>query len=348
MSENALISTAGYRMPAEWEPHAATWLSWPHNIESWPGRFDTVEPAFAKFVRALAASETVHINVNSADSEARAKKFLSAAGATGEIQFHQIRTDDAWCRDHGAIFLRREAADDRPPLLATDWRYNAWGGKYPHAADDAVAEQMAARLQVPVVHFDMVLEGGSLDVNGSGALLTTEACLLHPNRNPHLNRDQITQQLCSGLGVREVLWLAEGIVGDDTDGHIDDLARFVGEHRVVTVVERDSSDDNYLPLRENLRRLKNLTAGGKSLEVIELPMPPAIRFEDQRVPASYANFYIANKCILLPGYDSRTDRIAASVLGDLFPSRPVEVIDCRDLIWGLGAFHCLTQQIPRA
>ena len=383
-------SVSDYRWPAEWEPHAATWLSWPHNEASWPGRFETVEPAYAAMVRALAESEPVWINVCDQEMEDRARRFLRSAGASGEIAFQHIPTNDAWCRDHGAIFLAespelerfaagyshaedrsrtRQSLDDptrdvsksgdfgyglnlfenpqgRIALIATDWRYNAWGGKYPHDLDDAVARRMADALGVTRMAHSMVLEGGSIDGNGAGALLTTEACLLHPNRNHDLSRERIEAELRMGLGVREILWLGEGIAGDDTDGHIDDITRFVGERTVVTVIELDAHDENYRPLRENRARLADMAIEGRALEVIELPMPPRIEFEGQRLPASYANFYIANSKILLPGYDNQTDDRARRILAELFPQRDVEIIDCRDLIWGLGAFHCLTQQVP--
>jgi agmatine deiminase len=207
---------------------------------------------------------------------------------------------------------------------------------------------MAEILNVPLFERGIVLEGGSIDVNGRGSLLTTEACLLNPNRNPTLSREQIEQELKDGLGVEQIIWLGDGIAGDDTDGHIDDLARFVSERTVVTVVESDSDDENFAPLQENLARLRDVRIAGKPLEIVELPMPPAIVYDDQRVPASYANFYITNRSVLLPGYDRDTDRVAKSVLAGLFPGREIVVIDCRDLIWGLGAFHCLTQQVPQA
>ncbi|HEX6987610.1 MAG TPA: agmatine deiminase family protein, partial [Planctomycetaceae bacterium] len=348
-------------MPAEWEPHAATWLSWPHNERSWPGKFETVEPVYAAMVRAIAESEAVHINVADAAMERRAQRFLADAGAKGEIAFHHVPTNDAWCRDHGAIFVvgtgngEQGAGEDgnpfpvpRSPLAATQWRYNAWGGKYPHDLDDHVAWRMASILGVPRFERPIVLEGGSIDVNGAGALLTTEACLLNPNRNPGLSRERIEAELRDGLGVDEVLWLGDGIAGDDTDGHVDDLTRFVAERTVVTVVESDPHDENYAVLRENLRRLRSMTVGGRPLEVVELPMPPAVVYEGQRLPASYANFYITNGAVLLPGYDRATDERATAILSEHFPNREVVVIDCTDLIWGLGAFHCLTQQVPAA
>lgn len=356
----------GYVMPAEWSPHAATWLSWPHNERSWPGKFETVEPVYAQMVRAIAESEPVNINVADGEMERRAKRFLSEKGASGEIVFHHVPTNDAWCRDHGAIFVvgepglgrqglgvRDQAVGTRGEITregvaATKWRYNAWGGKYPHDLDDQVAGQMATLMNVPLFERSIVLEGGSIDVNGAGALLTTEACLLNPNRNPELSRDEIEAQLRDGLGVEEILWLGDGIVGDDTDGHIDDLTRFVNERTVVTVVESNSNDENYGILQENLHRLREMTVAGKPLEIVELPMPPAIVYEDQRLPASYANFYITNRSVLLPGYHRATDERAKSILAEHFPSREIIVIDCTDLIWGLGAFHCLTQQVPVA
>lgn len=339
-------------MPAEWEPHAATWLSWPHNENSWPGRFETVEPVYAQMVHAIADSEPVHINVTDSEMEHGARRFLREAGARGEIHFHHIPTNDAWCRDHGAIFVvgKRDdgTANESQRVAATKWRYNAWGDKYPHDLDDRIARQMANVLDVPLYERPTVLEGGSIDVNGTGALLTTEACLLNPNRNPDLAREQIEDELRAGLGVEQIIWLGDGIAGDDTDGHIDDLTRFVAERTVVTVVESDSHDENYAPLQENLARLRDVRIGNMQLDIVELPMPPAIVYEGQRVPASYANFYITNRSVLLPGYHCDTDEVARQLLAEVFPGREIVVIDCRDLIWGLGAFHCLTQQVPAA
>lgn len=339
-------------MPAEWEPHAATWLSWPHNENSWPGRFETVEPVYAQMVSAIADSEPVHINVADSEMEHRARRFLRESGTRGEIHFHHIPTNDAWCRDHGAIFIVEKGdertANESRRVAATKWRYNAWGDKYPHDLDDRVARQMANVLDVPLVERPTVLEGGSIDVNGTGALLTTEACLLNPNRNPELTREQIEDELRAGLGVEQIIWLGDGIVGDDTDGHIDDLTRFVAERTVVTVVESDSHDENYAPLQENLARLRDVRIGNMPLDIVELPMPPAIAYAGQRVPASYANFYITNRSVLLPGYHRDTDEVASHLLAEVFPGREIVVIDCRDLIWGLGAFHCLTQQVPAA
>ncbi|HMQ31226.1 MAG TPA: agmatine deiminase family protein [Chloroflexaceae bacterium] len=335
----------GYRMPAEWAPHQATWLSWPHKEASWPGKLARVIPAYAAAVAALARSEPVHLNVADEAMERAARAALAEAGAAGAIHFHRFPTDDAWCRDHGAIFVVR---DENPRLAATDWDYNAWGGKYPpFALDDEIPRQMAAYLDVPCFPGGMVLEGGSIDVDGKGLLLTSEQCLLNPNRNPHLGREQIEARLRDFLGADKVLWLGEGIVGDDTDGHIDDIARFVAPSTVVAAVEEDPRDENYHPLQENLRRLELMTdLAGRPLTVLTIPMPPPLEHEGQRLPASHANFYIANKVVLLPIFGGPSDERAAAVLRRCFPEREVVGINCTDVVWGLGAWHCLTQQVP--
>jgi agmatine deiminase len=334
----------GYRMPAEWEPHAATWLSWPRREGiSFPDSFDRVLPTLRTMLAALLDSEPVNINVCNGAHEAEARTALDGL-PTERLTFHRIPTNEPWCRDHGPIFLTR---DDEPCLTIVDWDYNAWGGKYPPCdLDEVVPTRVAEKLGVPVYYPRMILEGGSIEVNSTGALLTTEACLLNPNRNPQLRRDEIEQRLRDYLGVREILWLGDGIEGDDTDGHIDDLTRFVSERTVVTVVENDRSDANYEPLQANLERLRSLTIDGAPLEIITLPMPAKIVREDQRLPASYANFYIANRSVLLPAFDDPNDDEAVSVLSRVFPTRRVIPIDCRELVWGLGAFHCLTQQQP--
>jgi agmatine deiminase len=356
---SAPVSDAySYRMPAEWEPHQATWLSWPHNVETWPGLdlFEQVLPAYARMVAVLARSETVHINVNDAAMEEQARALLRDAGAGGAILFHHIPTNDAWCRDHGAIVVLAAAVPgpghsqttSAPTLVAIDWEYNAWGGKYPpFDLDNQVAARMAAALGVERVAGGMVLEGGSIDPNGAGVFLTTEACLLNPNRNPHLSRADIEQRLGAVLGAEQVIWLSQGIAGDDTDGHIDNLARFVAADTVVAVVEEDPSEVNYLPLQENLALLRSWRdRRGRPLRVIELPMPPVITWQGQRLPASYANFYIANRVVLVPFYRHPHDERVRQVLQELFPDREVVGIDATELAAGLGAFHCLTQQIP--
>jgi agmatine deiminase len=340
----------GYRLPAEWEPHEATWLSWPHKEASWPGKIETIFPIYAQMVAALARSETVHINVNDEVMEAKARGFLDAARAGGDIRFHRFPTNDAWCRDHGAIILKhRDSGRAQVPRLAIDWDYNAWGNKYPpHDLDNLIPGRMAETLGIPCRKGGMVLEGGSIDSNGEGLLLTTTSCLLNPNRNPGLSRTQIEARLLDMLGVEKILWLGDGIVGDDTDGHIDDLTRFVGPRTVVTAIEDDPADANFAPLRENLRRLETMTdLEGRRLEIIAVPMPPTVVYEGQRLPASYANFYIANTVVLLPTYRHPNDAVAHERLARLFPGREVIGLDCTDLIWGLGAFHCLTQQVPK-
>jgi agmatine deiminase len=335
-------------MPAEWEAHRGTWLSWPHKEASWPGAFEPIPGIFAQIVGHLVPQEEVHINVGDAELEASARDVLRAAGiSTTRVFFHRHPTDDAWCRDHGPIFVeRREGGRAEPVIL--DWGYNAWGGKYPpYDQDDVVPTRIAAELELPVIAPGMVLEGGSIDVNGAGTLLTTEQCLLNPNRNPELTRGDIEAALRDFLGARHILWLGQGIEGDDTDGHIDDLTRFVNPVTVVTAVEDDPRDANYEPLRANLERLRGMTdQDGGPLRVVALPMPPPLYREGQRLPASYANFYIGNGAVLLPGFEPGRDARARAVLQDLFPTRPVAVINCADLVWGLGAIHCVTQQWP--
>jgi agmatine deiminase len=338
-------------MPAEWEPHLATWLSWPHNQDTWPDILHLILPAYARMVVELSRSETVHINVNDAAMEAQARRVIQAAGAHGDIYFHHFPTNDAWCRDHGALFVLHKHASEPfagPPLVATDWDYNAWGGKYPpFDRDNQIPALMASTLGVPRFAGGMVLEGGSIDVNGSGLLLTSESCLLNPNRNPFLNRAQIEQRLCAMFGVDKVLWLGDGIVGDDTDGHIDDLARFVAPDTIVTTVEEDPADDNYAVLQDNLERLHAMRdQRGNPLRIITMPMPPPVFYRGQRMPATYANFYIANRVVLLPYYNHPNDERARHILQACFPTRRVVGIDCTNLIVGLGAFHCLTQQVP--
>ena len=334
----------GYRMPAEWEPHAATWLSWPRREGiSFPGSFDRVLPTLRAMVEALLSSEPVNINVCNGAHEAEARAVLDGLDSA-RLTFHRIATNEPWCRDHGPIFVTRK---EEPRLAVIDWDYNAWGGKYPPCdLDEVVPTRVAEKLDLPVFYPRMILEGGSIDVNGAGALITSESCLLNPNRNPELTREKIEQRLRDFLGVREILWLGDGIEGDDTDGHIDDLTRFVAERTVVTVMEENPEDANYAPLRENLARLEKMRIDGAPLQIHTLPMPAKIVREGQRLPASYANFYIANECVLLPTFADANDTRAIAVLKKLFPSRRIIPIDCRELIWGLGAFHCLTQQQP--
>jgi agmatine deiminase len=339
----------GYHMPAEWEPHEATWLSWPHKEESWPGAFEFVPGIFVELTRHLAESELVRINVADADFAERVNELLRAGGVNLDaVRFHFNPTNDAWVRDHGPIYVVRDSG--RRERAINDWGYNAWGDKYPpYDLDDAIPTRIAEEMNEVLFQPGVVMEGGSLDVNGRGTLVTTESCLLNPNRNPHLNREQIEQCLKDYLGVTNILWLGEGIAGDDTDGHIDDLTRFVAPDTVVTVIEDDPGDENYKVLVENYERLSRMKdQDGKPLRVVKLPMPGPVYFENQRLPASYANFYIANKLALVPTYRHANDAKACEVLQRCFPDRHVIGIDCVNLIWGLGSIHCVTQQQPAA
>jgi agmatine deiminase len=337
-------------MPAEWEPHAATWLSWPRREGiSFPDSFDRVMPALRAMVEALVScpsgsdSEPVCINVCNGAHEAEARAALKDVDLA-RVTFYRIPTNEPWCRDHGPIFLTRKA---EPKLAVVDWDYNAWGNKYPpFDLDEVVPTRVAEILKLPVFYPRMILEGGSIDVNGAGALLTSESCLLNKNRNPNLSREQIEQRLSDFLGVSQILWLGDGIAGDDTDGHIDDLARFVSESKVVTVVEENRDDENFEPLQANLSRLGEMKLGNTKLDIVTLPMPKKIVREGLRLPASYANFYIATNRVLVPTFADPADETALSVLRDCFPTREIIGIDCRELIWGLGTFHCLTQQQP--
>ena len=353
-SRYALPSPAslGFRMPAEWEPHAATWLAWPHNQETWPGKFERIPEIYVQLVNALHRTERVNICVNDASTAASVRQQLHAAGvALSQVALHEIPTNDAWARDHGPIFLTRRHPDTAE-LALTNWTFNAWGSKYPPwDLDNAVPQQIAQHLGITSFTPDLVLEGGSIDVNGCGMLLTTESCLLNPNRNPTLSRSDIEDALRGYLGVTHIGWLGDGIVGDDTDGHVDDIARFVDPTTVVCAVEDDPTDVNYKPLQDNLERLQHMMdQAGQPLHVLPLPMPgPVEQAGEQagkRLPASYANFYIANAVVLVPTYDHPNDQPALALLQELFPTRRVVGIPCADLVLGFGAIHCLTMQQP--
>lgn len=336
----------GYSFPAEWEPHVATWLSWPHKEASWPGKIGLIYPVYAEFVRLLAEVERVHINVNDAEQRDAVYDYLKRAGADmHQVHLHLHPSDDAWCRDHGPAFLLDRQAQ-RKALVK--WNYNAWGGKYPpFEQDNLIPYRIAEYLDVPVFEPGIVMEGGSVEVNGSGILLTTEACLLNPNRNPALSKAEIEQFLKDYYGQEQIWWLKDGIIGDDTDGHIDDLTRFVAADTVVTVVEPRREDENYAILQENLELLHSFRLpDGRPLKVVELPMPEPVECEGQRLPASYANFYIANGLLIVPTYRCRQDAEALRVLQDCFPERRIVGLDSTDIIWGLGSFHCLSQQEP--
>ncbi len=331
-------------MPAEWEPHSATWLSWPRREGiSFPDAFDRVLPTLREMVIALTESEPVCINVCNGAHEAEARAVLQGV-APECITFYEIPTNEPWCRDHGPIFLTR---DEDPKLAVVDWDYNGWGNKYPpFDLDEVVPTRIAEQFSLPLFLPRMILEGGSIDVNGAGALLTSEGCLLNPNRNPALSREQIEDRLRDYIGVRDIHWLGLGTEGDDTDGHIDNLARFVSETTVLAIVEHDRGSPNHAPLQENLQRLRDMKVSGRDLDVVEMPTVRRLVREDLVLPASYANFYIGNTVVLAPIYGEPNDDVALGILREHFPNRRVVGIDCRELIWGLGAFHCLTQQQP--
>ncbi|HXI42596.1 MAG TPA: agmatine deiminase family protein [Bryobacteraceae bacterium] len=330
----------GFRMPAEWEPHEATWIAWPHNRDDWPGRFTPIPWVYAEIVRKLACMERVRILVKNSDHRESARRILKKISADLDaVEFFEYPTDRVWTRDYGPIFIRNAQGE----VAITNWRFNAWAKYDNWKRDDAVAAHIGRRLKMRAWQPGLVLEGGSIDVNGRGLLLTTEECLLSPvqARNPGLGRHDIEHALGDYLGARRVIWLRNGIAGDDTHGHIDDLARFVAPDTVVISTEEDKSDANYEPLRENLRLLR-----AQPLRVAKLPMPLPLIFNGQRLPASYANFYIANNLVLVPTFNDPNDRVALATLARLFPNRAVTGIHATELVWGLGTLHCLTQQQP--
>lgn len=351
----------GLHMPAEWELHAATWIAWPHNPEDWPGKFQPIPWVYGDIVRHLAAVEDVHILVDNAAAEKKARNLLHRCGTDfARIHFHHWPTDRVWLRDSGPIFLTSTSTNRTAPALAiTNWQFNAWAKYDNWHHDDKIPARVAELLSLPewapeVMLADgtrqrIVLEGGSIDVNGAGVLLTTEECLLSPvqQRNPGISREQLEQCFRDYLGIEQVLWLNRGIAGDDTHGHVDDIARFVDPHTIVAAHEPNRDDDNHAPLEENLERLRTArTLDGKPYRVVELPLPSPVVFEGQRLPASYANFYIANGRVLVPTFNDAKDRIALNTLADLFPHHTIVGIHSGDFIWGLGAMHCMTQQQP--
>ncbi|RYY14154.1 MAG: agmatine deiminase family protein [Chitinophagaceae bacterium] len=338
----------GYYFPAEFAPHDATWLSWPHKDASWPGKIHTIYPFYAAFIRELTIGELVCINVN----DEAMKNFATETLLREDVDISMVRffihpTNDAWCRDHGPAFLINPKAEKHKKAIV-DWGYNAWGNKYPpYELDDVIPTLIAKHSNLPVFHPGIVMEGGSVDFNGQGTLLTSRSCLLNKNRNPHLNQQQIEQYLVDYYGVEQILWVDDGIVGDDTDGHIDDTIRFVNEDTVLTVVESNPNDENYSLLRHNLKQLREMRLlNGKQLNIVELPMPDKMEYEGQRLPCSYANFYIANKSVIVPVFNCANDDKALHIIQQNFPDRSVVGIDSREIIWGLGSFHCLSQQEP--
>ena len=349
-------SLSNYRMPAEWEPHLATYLVWPHNLDTWPGKFEAIPPVFARIAAALAHFEAVRVLVRERAQFSEVLRMIGAATAPDNqpvrmdrIELLPIATNDSWIRDYGPVFLNR-IEDGGPTQIGLDWRFNSWGSKYgAYDLDDVVPQRLAEHYGFEVVEADMVLEGGSLDVNGAGTLITTESCLLNKNRNPSMARADIEALLRGHFGVHQVLWLGEGIAGDDTDGHVDDLARFAAANTIVTVAEQDPLDVNFAPLQDNLKRLHTMRNHyGELFTIATLPMPSPLYFDDVRLPASYANFYIVNGGVLMPSFGCAADEVAHATLARLFPDRRVVTIPSTDLVWGLGAIHCLTQQHPAA
>ncbi|MGK0198544.1 MAG: agmatine deiminase [Yoonia sp.] len=333
------------RMPAEWERHAATWLTWPWPKGcSFPDNYDAVVPAYMALIRALVPHETVKINVWDADMESWVIELLTGCGVPlDNVEFHDNPAYEPWCRDHGPVFVTDTANASRSII---NWGYNAWGEKYPPwDHDNAVPKRIAEKLHLPLIEPDMILEGGSIDSNGCGTLLTTESCLLNPNRNPTLSRDEIETRLRRHLGAENILWLGDGIAGDDTDGHIDDLARFVDPTTIVTIMESDPQDENHDALHDNRLRLRSMRdQQGDPFRIVELPMPTPIYWKDMRMPASYANFYIANGVVIFPTFNDSNDEPAQAILQSLFEDREVIGIDSTELIVGQGSFHCITQQ----
>lgn len=349
LSSTPTPKSLGYYFPAEFAKHDAMWLSWPHKEASWPGKLNSIFPSYVQFIKVVSLTERVCINVVDESMQVFATKLIQAAGVDmKQVQFFIHPTNDAWCRDHGPSFLLRNNVEQ--PKAIVDWNINAWGGKYPpFDLDDVIPTLIAKEMNLPLFYPNIIMEGGSVDFNGAGTVLTSKCCLLNPNRNPHLNQAQIEKFLCDYYGMSQVLWVSEGIVGDDTDGHIDDTVRFVNEDTVVTVVEANKQSENYEPLQQNLKELKQMRLqNGKQLNIIELPMPADVIYEDQMLPASYANFYISNGHVVVPTYKCAQDDIAMQIIQTCFPTREVVGIDSSDIIWGLGSFHCLSQQEPSA
>jgi agmatine deiminase len=337
----------GYYFPAEFTKHTATWLSWPHKEASWPGKINSIYPNYCQFIKELTKGEIVCININDEAMKSFAVQHLQKSNVDlSKIEFYFHPTNDAWCRDHGPAFLINPNAKEKKIIV--DWNYNAWGNKYPpYDLDDIIPTLIGKELKLPVFYPGIVMEGGSVEFNGKGTIITSRACLLNPNRNPHLNQSQIEKYLYDYYGAKQILWIDEGIVGDDTDGHIDDTVRFVNDDTVLTVIEENKNDENYELLQNNLKQLKQLRLlNGKQLNIIELPMPDEIIYEDQRLPASYANFYIANNSVIVPIFQCKKDEAALNIIQQCFKDRKVVGIDSTDIIWGLGSFHCMSQQEP--
>lgn len=336
----------GYYFPAEWHKHESTWLSYPHNENSWPDKIHTIFPFYNLFIKELAKNEIVNINILNQKMLKNIEMELNLIDVKmSNIRFHSFPTNDAWCRDHGPAFVINEKENKK---AIVDWEYNAWGGKYPSELDNKIPSLIAKELDLFTFKPGIIMEGGSVDFNGKGTLITTTSCLLNENRNFNLNKAEIEERLINYYGVENVIWLGDGIEGDDTDGHIDDITRFVNEDTVITVIEENKTDKNYYPLQENLKLLtKARLENGKQMNIVELPMPEEVVWEDQRLPASYANFYIANESVIVPIFNSKNDNKAIYILEECFKDRKIIGIDSTEIIWGLGSFHCLSQQEPK-
>ena len=333
----------GFRMPAEWEPQACTWLSWPSNRALWPGHYDLIPAKFAEFAAAISRFQPVRINA-AGPLRAEAERELRAAKADlSVIELTDIPTDDVWCRDHGPIFVKNDRTGE---VAVTDWEFHGWGGKFEASLDNRVPDRVAARLGLRRFAYPFELEGGGIEVSGDGLLLTTEAVQNNPNRAEGRDDAAFHAALRGGLSVDELLWIGEGLANDDTDGHIDNLARFIAPRAVLAVTESDPASPNHAPMRENLRRLREMRPGGRTLEVLELPLPRPIRLAGRDLPPSHANFLIVNDGALVPTYGQESDAVALGVIGECFPGRKVVGIDCRVLLIEGGALHCLSQQQP--
>jgi agmatine deiminase len=337
--------TDGYHFPAEWKPHEATWLTYPHSDDSFPGKLESVYTSYMRFIAEIAQSEKVRINVPASFKDRFLCQLGEACVDACRVEIFERESNDVWCRDHGPAFVVKDTPKRQKAIV--DWEFNAWGGKYPHDADNLIAGAIAGDFGLPVYRPGIVMEGGSVEFNGAGTLLTTSACLLNPNRNPHLNRRQIEQYLYDYYGVQQILWLGDGIAGDDTDGHIDDITRFASPYTIITAVETNKNDVNHEPLQENLRTLQRIRLlNDRQPDIVELPMPAPVIHNGQRLPASYANFYIANDVVIAPTFRCPQDDLALQILTSCFPDRRIAGIDSTDIVWRFGSFHCLSQQEP--
>ncbi len=336
----------GFKFPAEWEKHEATWLTWPYKDDSFPGKLESVYPSYMRYIKQISLGEKVRINV----PDDKQIDLLQSFVEKFEIDEKQIEiflhpSNDVWCRDHGPAFIVNPNLSKKKAIV--NWGFNAWGGKYPSELDNEIPEKISKHFNLDIYRPGIIMEGGSVDFNDAGTLITTMACLLNKNRNPQLSASEIEEFLQRYYCVEQILWLNDGIAGDDTDGHVDDIARFINADTVVTVVEQNKNDENYEPLQKNLKLLNNMRLlNGKQLNIIELPMPDPVYFNNQRLPASFANFYFANSSLIMPTFRCKNDEIAVQILQNEIKDRPVVAIDSVDIVWGFGSFHCLSQQEP--